>query len=172
MVYDLSKGFWDRWILLDYPYTFVPQEEYDKVEDRTMLKIRDDDIISKITTEEELSGLLNESLKALDNLNKQKRFSTTIGSEEVKSIWIRKSNSFIAFCWDNIEDDYNGRISKKDLRKKYADYCKEHKIPSKSDFVIKKVLQETYGATEIRGHTGEGLGNYDRIDIWEGIKWK
>lgn len=169
MVYDLTKGFWDRWILLDFPYTFVTQGEYDKAEDKTKLKIRDDDILTKITSPEEMSGLLNQALVSLKHLEENSGFSTTQGSEEVKTTWIRKSNSFIAFCWDNIVDEYDGRISKKMLRKRYAEYCKAHKIPPKSDFVVKKVLQEQYGASEVRGFD-EGLGV--RNDYWEGIKWK
>lgn len=169
MVYDLSKGFWDRWILLDFPYTFVNQAEYDAAENKTNLKIKDDEIIEKITTPEELSGLLNQALIALHNLKDNKGFSTTQGSEQVKTTWIRKSNSFIAFCWDNIEDEYDGKISKKSLRKKYVEYCKVHKIPPKSDYVIKKVLQETYGANELRGEYTPLTG---RTDVWEGIRWK
>lgn len=171
MVYDLSKGFWDRWILLDYPYTFVSKEEYENSKDKTNLKIKDEEIIEKISTPDEMSGLLNEAINALKRLEKNKTFSTTKGSDEVKLTWIRKSNSFIAFCFDKIEDDYNGRISKKDLRKKYADYCKTHKIPPKSDNVIRKVLQENYGATEIRGQL-ESESSYVRNDYWEGISYR
>jgi len=171
MVYDLSKGFWDRWVLLDFPYTFITQEEYNKSIDKINLKIRDDGIIDKISTPEELSGLLNEALNALDNIKKQKRFSTTMGSEDIKFIWIRKSNSAIAFCWDNIEDDYNGRISKKEFRKRYVEYCRTHKIVPKSDFIIKKVLQENFGVSEIKGQYFEEI-HAVRDDSWEGIKWK
>lgn len=171
MVYDLTKGFWDRWILLDFPYTFVTQEELDKAEDKSKLKLRDADIINKITTSDELSGLLNQAILGLNRLTENKRFSNTKGSEEVKSTWIRKSNSFIAFCWDMIRDEYDGRIAKKQLRKKYSEYCKIHKIPPKSEFVVKKVLQENYGAIEIRDN--ERLGDsYIRNDFWEGITWK
>jgi len=171
MVYDLTKGFWDRWILLDFPYTFVTQEDYDKAEDKSKLKIRDNDIIEKITIPDELSGFLNQALIGLNRLLENKRFSNTRGSEEVKSTWIRKSNSFIAFCWDMIRDEYDGRISKKQLRKKYAEYCKEHKIPPKSEFVVKKVLQESYGAIEIRDQERMG-DSVIRNDLWEGITWK
>ena len=169
MVYDTSKGFWDRWILLDFPYTFVTQEEYNRTEDRSKLKIRDEDIINKITIKDEMSGFLNQALLGLQRLIDNHGFSTTEGSEEVKQRWIRKSNSFIAFCFDMLEEDYDGRVSKKSLRKKYADYCKLHKIPGKSDFVIKRVLQETYGASESR----EALGDMATWDwFWLGVKWK
>lgn len=169
MVYDLSKGFWDRWILLEFPYTFVTQEEYEKAPNKEGLKIRDDNIIEKITTSDELSGLLNKFLEGLERLIKNKRFSSTKGSEEIKQLWIRKSNSFIAFCMDKIEDSFDSRISKKELRKEYSKYCKEHKVIPKSDIVIKRTLQDNYGASE--SQSTFQLGEYsDRF--WEGIRWK
>jgi len=168
MVYDLSRGFWDRWILLEFPYTFVTKEEYDISADKTLLKIKDDDIINKITTPEEMSGLLNEALKGLKRLLEKKRFSSSKGTEEVKSTWIRKSNSFVAFCYDFIEDASDGKIPKKDLRKKYADYCKAHNVSNKSDFVIKKALMDMYGVGEDRINQ---VGDYWEW-FWTGIRWK
>lgn len=164
-VYDMSKGFWDRWILLEFPYTFVTQDEYDKTEDKKLLKIRDDDIISKITTPEELSGLLNQALIGLSNVINNRKFSTTKGSEEVKTTWIRNSNSCMAFCFDMIEDDPDGRISKLEFRRTYALYCKKHKLKNKSDVVVKNVLQEMFGV--------EDTQNWDTHErFWQGIKWK
>lgn len=167
MVYDLSKGFWDRWVLLEFPYTFVTQEEIDKAIDKTNLKLRNPNIIGEISTEEEMSGFLNQALIGLSRLKGIKNFSSTKGSEEIKSTWIKKSNSFIAFCYDNLEDDYDGKILKKELRKKYSSYCKGNKITPKSDFVMKRVLQDTFGVSEERFNVGI---------IWEwfwvGIKWK
>lgn len=164
MVYDTSKGFWDRWVLIEFPFSFVTKEEIDKATDKSKLKLRDESIIERITTEEEMSGLLNKFLDGLARLMIQKGFSVTKGTEEIKTLWIRKSNSFIAFCMDKIEEDYDGKISKKDLRKRYAVYCKKHGVSTKSDFVVKRVLQENYGANEMQGHDSERY--------WEGIKWK
>ncbi len=169
MIYDDSEGFWDRWVLLEFPYKFIPREEFEKAEDKTFLKIRDEDIINKITTQEELSGLLNKFLDGLDRLFKNKNFSTTKGTEEVKNMWIRKSNSFMAFCLDNIEEDYQGMIIKKDMRKRYSKYCKSHRLLPKSDVVIKNTLQQMYGASEERKVI---LGNSEAEHIWEGVKWK
>lgn len=168
MVYDLSKGFWDRWILMEFPHTFVTQSEYDEAKDKSFLRIKDPDIIKKITTDEELSGLLNQFLKGLQRVIKMKVFSISRGTEEVKNMWIRKANSFIAFAMDKIEEQSNGRISKKDLRKEYSVYCKKHKVSTKSDIVIKRTLEEMFGSIE--GVHNDNLGKYDRI--WEGIKWK
>ena len=155
-------------MLLEIPYTFVPQAEYDAALDKTNLKIRDEDIIEKITTPEEMSGLLNRFLDGLDRLMQKKEFSSTKGSMDIKNFWIRKSNSVMAFCLDKIEDDYSGFVSKKDFRKRYTQYCKDHQVPVKTDYVIKRTLQEMFGAAE--GHRDVGSGFWDRV--WEGIKWK
>jgi len=167
MVYDMSKGFWDRWILLEFPYTFEDLQNYDKFKDDSNVKLRDEDIIFKITTEHELSGLLNKFLDGFDRLTKNKGFSSTRGTEETKNLWIRKSNSFIAFCMDNVEEDYDSKIRKKDLRKLYSSYCKEHKVPGKSDAVIKITLQEMYGVIDERIQVLENSDWY-----WTGIKLK
>jgi putative DNA primase/helicase len=166
MVYDVSKGFWDRWVLLEFPYTFVTKEELESSQDKTNLKLRDENIIERITTEEEMSGLLNKFLDGLHNLLVNKQFSSARGSEEVKNMWIRKSNSVMAFCFNMVEDSSESWISKKEFRKKYAEYCKQHKIPPKSDFVIKRTLEEMFGTVEENKEV-----NFVWEKVWGGIKW-
>ena len=149
-VYDLSDGFWTKWILLEFPYKFIPQKEYDGLDEEEKInkKILDPDIIEKITTPQEMSGLLNLALENLDNLLKQKDFSYSKGTNEVKELWIRQSDSFTAFCMDCLEEDYNNKISKKELRKEYSKYCKEHRVSGVSDKSIKITLQEMFGVTD------------------------
>ena len=169
MVYDMSKGFWDRWVLLEFPYTFEDKDTYYKEKDNPMIKLRDDHIIDKISEPEELSGLLNKFLEGLNRLIDNGRFSITQGTEEIKNLWIRKSNSFVAFCMDKLEEDYDSTIKKKDMRKEYMKYCKEHKIPGKSDYVIKVTLQEMFGVTDERKVE---FGNPEAEWHWVGVKYK
>ena len=168
MVYDNSKGFWDRWILLEFPFTFVPQKELEETKDKINLKLRDEGIIEKITTKGEMSGLLNRFLNGLELLLLKRTFSSTKGCEEVKQLWIRKSNSVMAFCLDFIEDFYDGIIYKKEFRKKYTSFCKKHRIIPKSDYVIKRTLEELFGASE--GNRETLINKWEKV--WEGIKWK
>lgn len=174
MVYDLSKGFWDRWILLEFPFYFAEKERFEQTQEQERInwKIRDTSILDKITTEQELSGLLNKFLEGLKRLKKNEKFSQTIGTEQTKNLWIRKANSFIAFVMDEIEEDYDGKISKKEVRKKYAEYCKLHKVLGKSDAVIKRVLQENFGASEDRIQQSLNYDKYTQDWYWTGIKWK
>jgi P4 family phage/plasmid primase-like protien len=168
MIYDVSKGFWDRWVLLEFPYTFVTQKELDEAKDKKNLKLRDENIIERISNPQEMSGLLNKFLDGLQRLERTKQFSSARGSEEIKALWIRKSNSVMAFCFDNVEEGYDGYISKKEFRKRYADFCKLHTVPTKSDYVIKRTMEEMYGAGE---GNREILGSrWEKV--WEGIKWK
>jgi len=113
-----------------------------------------------------MSGLLNKFLEGLTRLLNKRGFSKTRGSEEIKQLWIRKSNSVMAFCLNHIEEEYDSNIPKKDFRKRYSEYCKQHKVSARSDFVIKRTLEELFGASEGNRET---IGKWDKV--WEGITW-
>ncbi len=163
-VYDFSQGFWSRWILLEFPYQFVSQDELDKIpeDQKDKYKLRDEEIIDKIIGEEEMSGLLNQSLIALDRLLENRDFSFTKGTAEVKDMWIRQSDSFTSFCMDHILEDYDGSVSKRELRRSFSRYCKKHKIKGASDKGIKATLEDLYGVTESQPMGGDRQ--------WDGIK--
>jgi P4 family phage/plasmid primase-like protien len=165
-IFDTTDGFWTKWVLIEFPYKFVTKEQYDSAseEERKMWKIMDPDIIEKLTEEEELSGLLNYALDGLDRLLGNKDFSYTKSTSQVKDMWIRKSDSFTAFCYDHIEEDSNAIISKKDLRKYYHKYNKIHKLSGCSDKAIKITLESMFGVSESQNNS------WDRI--WEGINLK
>jgi len=168
-VYDMSDGFWDRWVLFEFPFKFIPQSEYDKLEEseRINKKILDPQHIDRISTQQELDGLLNRALDGLNRILINKEFSYSKGSSDVKKFWIRKSDSFIAFCIDNLEESYNSSISKAELRKSFYNYCNNHKVKGCSDKAISISLQEIFGVIEIRKYF-EGLTTI----LWEGIKFK
>jgi putative DNA primase/helicase len=149
-VYDNSKGFWSRWVLLEFPFEFITEEEMNLLsdEEKQNKKIRDPDIINKILNDEELSGLLNQSLDALSNLRKKKDFSLTKGTSEIKDFWIRKSNSFMAFCMDNLKENPECSVSKRNLRFMFSKYCKMHHIKGAGDKDIKATLQDLFGVIE------------------------
>jgi len=166
-VYDFSRGFWERWVLFEFPYTFVKKSIYDSLNDKEkkQKRIMDPFIIDKLTTKKELSGLLNEAIEGLHRLLKQKDFSYSVGVDELKKFWVRKSDSFTAFAMDHLEECYDGTFPKPRLRKAFLKYCKEHKIRGASDKNIKVVLEEMFGATDRQDYE-------TKIRVWEGIKFK
>jgi len=169
-VYDYSDGFWDRWILLEFPYKFVSEEVYNNATDtdKKNLKIRNPTIIEEITTEEEMSGFLNNAIIGLHRIFNNKKFSYSTGTVEVKNKWIRKADSFMAFCMDYIEEDYESYITNKEIRSTYKQFCRKHKVSGTSDKSIAATLQEMFGATSDRKWTDSST----QERIWSGIKLK
>jgi phage/plasmid-associated DNA primase len=142
--YDITSGFWERWLLIDFPYTFLYEDRLEKLEesDKWKHKLRIDNITDIICSDEEMSGLLNWVLEGLHKLRADGRFSYKYTPEQVKSLWVRKSDSFSAFFMDFMEVDYDKKISKTELRKVYSEYCKEHQIKIMSDVHINKIMGE------------------------------
>jgi putative DNA primase/helicase len=169
-VYDTSKGFWERWVLFEFPYTFKEPEIFDGLKESEIkmnnYKKMDSEHINKISTPEELNGLLIKALNGLDRIRKNKGFSYSKGSEDIKQFWVRKSDSFTAFCLDHLEEDAIKEIAKAELRKAFNKYCKRHSLKGCSDKNIKAVLEEMFGATEFRGSKD------DRDRYWSGLKFK
>ncbi len=165
--YDTSQGFWSRWILLEFPYQFLPKSEIDKLEDKTFKKIEDTFIIDKISTPEELSGLLNEALEGLKRLLTNEKFSYSKGTSEIMDLWIRMSDSFRAFCFDCIEEDATNYVTKKDLRLIFSRYCKFYGIKGTSNKDIKATLEDLFGTTDSRK-----LINNEYEHVWIGFKFK
>jgi len=167
-VYDFSEGFWSRWVLLEFPNRFIEQKEYDLLgEDKGNSKVRDTEIIDKLTEASEMSGLLNVALDGLDRVRKQKDISSSKGTNETKNFWIRNSDSFSAFCLDMLEDNYEGFVSRKKLRSEFMKYCKLHHIKGASDKGMKVVLEDMFGAIEGRKWDGT-----TQEYVWEGISFK
>lgn len=164
-IYDLTDGFWTKWILLEFPYKFISQKEYNELpeEQRRNKKIMNPDIIEQITTPEELSGLLNKALESLEKILIEKEFSYSKGTNEVKNTWVRQSDSFTAFCMDCLEEDFENKIVKQKLKKFYLDYCRKHRLRSASDKSIKITLENNFGVVE----------HFDGVvRSWVGVKLK
>jgi len=163
---DTSPAFWNRWVTFDFPYTFLGESEINllPLDKRENVKLRDEDIIDKLSCPNELSGLLNKSLDGLQRLFTTRDFSNTQGVKEIKDFWIRKSDSFLAFCQENIEPSDDLRIEKKILRKAYAKYCKKHKIKKReNDKAIRDTLFNEYAVNDER--TADGY-------YWSGVQFK
>ena len=80
----------------------------------------------------------------------------------------------MAFCMDSLVAQYNGIITKDDLRKKYFDYCKKHNVPAEGDRAIKETLNREYGVTDSQKTVfiNNDPNNKKISYIWEGIKFK
>jgi len=165
--HDISEAFFMRWVLLEFPYTFVKEDEYSKKGKSNMIKLRDPNIIQKIATDEEMSGLLNWAIEGLNRLQERKDFTYNKTSGEVKNMWLRKSDSFMAFCLDTIEEQYGNQIRKSEIRHVYHEYCKKHKLKPVGDKAIAYTLMTQFGAYD----QYITLDN-EKVYVWCGIDYQ
>lgn len=168
-VYDDSRGFWERWLYFEFPFTFVPKEEYilKTEEERKNFKIADPLINEKLLNQSELEGLLIFAIEGLKRLINNNGFSDSKTYKEVKRQWINQSDSFRAFCEEHIETNYDEIIKKEELKKQYHKFCKKNKVKALSDKHIYSVLTTEYGA-EIKQSTED----YIKTRVWLGVKLK
>lgn len=168
-----ENAVWLRWVYIPFPYQFLPQEEINTIpeKERNTIKLQDPEIIKKITTPEEFSGILNWAIEGLQRLEEQRDFSNSKSSNKLKELWMKKSSSALAFCLDNIKEDWDGFITQKEFRQKYIQYCKKNKLSSLSNKAIKVILESEYGASENFKKYIDNYGYEDRTRVWSGVSF-
>jgi len=151
--YDDTDAFFRRWIIIVFPNQFVGDDA-------------DPNILERLTTEEELSGLLNKALKALKRLLERGQFSYSKTTEEIKEDYIRKSSPIAAFVMDCLEVDSDAFIVKKELFQTFAEYCRIRSIPSVTQDTFFKNLPQHISVTDFRPKI-EGK----RPPVFKGIRY-
>jgi P4 family phage/plasmid primase-like protien len=182
---DVSEAFFGRWLLLDYPYRFLSEQTIHQlfmsevylagVEGRVeptreefvesqKIKLQDPDIIDKLTTPDELSGVLNWALEGLARIKLNKSFSKSPTMDAVKKQWLRKSNSANAFVMDCIRSNWGVYLTKLEMKKLYVDYCKVYGLKISTDYALKEALVNILGVTESRV-----MKDGERVYVWDGV---
>ena len=164
--YDLSFAFFRRWVYLTFPFAFVGPEDQGSLSEEKLkfAKIKKTEIIKRIITPTELSGLLNLALVGLERIHKKGNFTTSRSNEETRKWWVRNSDSFLAFCWEEIEECYDGWIGKDELRKHYQKYCRNNKIMAENDNHIYQIMVREMHVWEDQDRETGGR-------VWNGVKW-
>lgn len=91
-------------------------------------------LIKKMTTKEELSGLLNKALEGLGRILKTGRFSFNKSTAEIKDIMERHSNQLVSFARECLQEEDGARITKEEMYEIYKLYASDKgmKIYSKN----------------------------------------
>jgi hypothetical protein len=105
---------------------------------------------NKLTTEEELSGLLNLALAGLKRLLKNGAFSYSKTTEEIKEDYIRKSSPIAAFVMGCLETDSDAFIVKKELYNVFTEYCRQLSLPTVTQDTFFKNLPQHVNVMDYR----------------------
>ena len=110
---DKSSAFYRRWVMFICDAIF---------EDN-----KDVDILDKITTPEELSGLFNKAIKGIERLKLNNGFPDT--EEEVKNMWELESNPIAEFIKKRCVKDIDEELKSKDLFEAFNEFRADKDLP-------------------------------------------
>jgi putative DNA primase/helicase len=166
---DSSLAFFNRWLMFEFPYTFLSQAEMNEFpkNERKNLKLQDPNWVDKLSSIEELNGLFNKALDGLERILTNKSFSNTKGINATKNLWIRKSDSVTAFFNEQLKTaEFEYRISKRIFKKEYSKFCRTNRLRPLSDKMIYNTLTgNEFGVSDFQDYkTG--------YTYWEGVAFK
>lgn len=158
---DDSIGMFRRTERIGFTRTFGNEKD---MAENPECKKADPQILDKLTTPEELSGLLNIAIKHLENILKKGQLSVVKSANELRVNYIKASNSVQAFCEDYCEEaEYipadrikgskisgeepikipaQGFLTVSELYKLYTNYCKENNLHIKTKDAFSKIMKK------------------------------
>jgi len=157
---DDTYAFYSRWIILEFLNTFDVQKG-----------TGDPNLLDKLTTEEELSGLLNIALAGLARLRSNAwRFSYDKTVEDVEIMYKRNANPVLAFLLDECEERPDSYIEKNVLLSRFKEYARSHGLRPLSATRFSELLKDQ---TEIPVSTFRPwIEHGDRPMCWLGVRFK
>lgn len=109
---DKTLAFFRRWLLFVFPNKFEGPN-------------CDPQILDKLTTPEELSGLLNWALEGLRRLQENGHFTKSMSAEELQELYESMSDPITAFIEERIVLESSGVASKDAVYMSYRQFCKD-----------------------------------------------
>lgn len=152
LAYTDTDAYIGRWLIITFSRQFKGKDA-------------DPALTDKLTTPEELSGILNYALEGLSRLLEQGGFSQSKSTEEIRADYARKSNPVAAFAEDRIDIIPDAHVSKEDLYATFCTYCKASSLV---------VCSEQTFFKRIRRHLAGTISDYrpagDRKMAYRGIR--
>jgi putative DNA primase/helicase len=153
-----SDAYWRRWIIIRFPNQFL--EEDPKT---------DPDLLQKLTTPEELSGVLNWALEGLHTLTKQKKFTVSKTMEDTRKQYLFLGDPIKAFAEAKLElafekDKY---LDKPEVYEAYLQFCENNNLPYVSSIIFSRELPSRISCAD-----GRVKQNGETIRVWKNIKFK
>ena len=143
---DRSHGFYRRWILLPFTYQ-IPDDA------------KDPDLRSKLTTPQELSGLLRLAIEGQKRLREQRGFVMPESVQETLSAYQLENDSVMRFVVDEIDiSDPDIETTRSEIYEAYKAYCEAQNVKAVSAITFNKAIEKNEVAT--------------RLDNTRPLKWK
>lgn len=185
---DDSEGFYRRWEIINFPYKFVDNP----VKENHKEKKDKQELLSELTSEQEMQGLINEAVVRLELILNNGGFYNKTDAESTRALWKSYSSpleQFIENCIEQgmtqkdaeeLEDENLGKdlseysydfIVKNDLVYLIDKYCEYYnkRAPSKTKITQKLKNNSPYYVQE--GRTRQLGEDNDRQRVYKFIKF-
>jgi putative DNA primase/helicase len=153
---DDTQAFYRRWIFITFPNTFTGDAAIPK-----------DELLKKLTTEGEMSGLFNWAIQGLKRLLKQGDFSKSTSTEETRQQYIRLSSPIQAFVEDMVEVDSGSYVPKEEFYGAYVQYCKDNNLPALDKAVFARRVIIVIPTIRASQHN---IGGKNGVRCFDGVK--
>jgi len=144
-----SDAIWRRLVIVDFPNQFMGTKA-------------DNNLVDKLTTPEELSGLLNAALEALQRLRQQKVFTVGASMESVRRQYLLNSNPVPIFIEERCTKDITASVTKDALYEAFLQFCED----TNTSILGKKAFGARLNAMAI---ATEGQDVW-HLHVWRGLK--
>lgn len=145
---DSSDAFFRRWLILPFEKRFSGR----RVERR---------ILDRLTTPEELSGLLNHGVAALPALLDRGGFATTAAAGRAAERFRVDSDSVAGFLGERCELDPKARVARTILFAAYRDWCEDNNLRALGKQKFNRRIEALYPTLTV--------GPIQGIEHWLGI---
>lgn len=158
-----TYALYDRWVIITFPYKFTSDPD-----DGHKDKVPKDELLAKLTTKEEMEGLLRWSLEGLKRvLRKNGRITNEQPPEEIKEAWQARSDSITAFAKSMVEEDVENVVPKREVYERYTDWCVKNNYTPEAMQTVGKRLP-----TKSPAKAGQARIHGKKTKVWKGIKIK
>jgi len=144
-VYDMTQAFWRRWIVIEFPNQFPPDEGFK----RRLYN----DLLPRYA-----SKILAYSLLLIKHVIKSGKFSYEESEADYKELWLRETNTVYAFLQDALREgvllkDKNAREETSKIYQLYIDYCnREERQPLDKSRFSMEMQRQGYPRVKVKGH--------------------
>jgi putative DNA primase/helicase len=154
---DETDAFFSRLIIVNFPHQFLGEKS-------------DPYLLEKLTTEDELSGLLKVALKRLPRVLEKGIYTESNSIDQNYEKYILSSDPVRAFVKSCVEQDSNSNPSKEKMYSAYKEFCITNKLPIESEQSFSRKLTGEHGfrCRQIR----DGKENKTRSYCWIGVRIK
>ena len=150
---DESSAFYRRMTILSFPNTFAGETA-------------NPNLLAVLTTDAELSGVLNWAVKGLRRLLRQGDITNPPTVEEARRDYVRRSDPVGAFVEDRVLVDPEGEETKDDLYEAYANHVRGRGLIVVLNSVFAKDLKRVVPSVRDARRKRGGV----RVPVWSGVR--